>query len=101
MCGCWLSDLSFSEALKETCSSPPCFFFFQIPTLQKETRDSVLIGPTATHNEFLLNAMVTITHPSSHLLLPFPVFSPFVSERRQTARQPIAIRAAVCQAAFK
>ena len=92
--------------LKESCSSFGASRLFQLHTerlrQKRKARVTVLIGPTATENEFLLNAKVTITHPSSHLP-PLLSLSPssFVAGGRQTAEQPIAIRAAVCQAAFK
>lgn len=106
MCvGAVLSDLSVSEAFERelfifsarlvSSSSAPSAF------AKRKARVTALIGPTATENEFLLNAKVTITRPSSHL--PPLSLSPssFVAGGRQTAEQPIAIRAAVCQAAFK
>lgn len=81
--------------LKESCSSPPGLISCNSPPCV-----TALIALAATENEFLLNAKVTITHPSSNLpsLSPFPSI---VSAGRQTAAQPIAIRAAVCQQAFK
>lgn len=69
--GAVLSDLSVSEAFERelfifsarlvSSSSAPSAF------AKRKARVTALIGPTATENEFLLNAKVTITRPSSHL----------------------------------